>query len=423
MRQMLRTLTNAEQISRVRAQIGDLMSGAVLRLKKACYGLKQAPRQWWKKFHAFLKDHGFRALKSDPCLYILHLAGGAYVMLLLYVDDIILAATSQDIVSRYAKMISGSFRVSSEGPLESYLGVNVKLNLQERTAHLEMRQYVENMYKRFGMSPKQSVDTPLPDKFLDRLSKDEGCDLQFWEDFQYREKLGCALYYMICMRPDIVYAVSVLASYADKPNREACAGLTRLLQYLYNTRFQTLQLGGLRAIITAYFDADWAGDPATRRSMGCFIVYLGSGPIGWKSEFQRLTAQSTAEAEFIAGNKAARLVMWVRSLLKETGIQAIITRYASTMFGDNTACLAMAENPVHHERTKHIAIIYFLLRDLVEAGVIVMEKVPTEINFADIGTKSMGPTKYAPLAVGAMGHGVLLKPTKRVLTEVSDEFA
>ncbi|CAN0338746.1 unnamed protein product, partial [Ectocarpus fasciculatus] len=62
----------------------------------------------------------------------------------------------------------------------------------------------------------------------------------------------------------------------------------------------------------------------------------------------------------------------------------------STLYGDNTASIAMASNPVHHERTKHIAIKYYFVRDLVEAGVLSLEHVATECNVADIGTKALG---------------------------------
>jgi hypothetical protein len=55
-----------------------------MRLKKAIYGLKQAPRAWWLQLHAFLKSLGFVANKCDVCFYVLQLAGGAYVLLLLW---------------------------------------------------------------------------------------------------------------------------------------------------------------------------------------------------------------------------------------------------------------------------------------------------------------------------------------------------
>lgn len=68
---------------------------------------------------------GHKANKSDVCLYVCHIRGGAAIVLLLYVDDIILAASTADLMDKYAGLISKTFRVSSEGPLTSYLGFDI----------------------------------------------------------------------------------------------------------------------------------------------------------------------------------------------------------------------------------------------------------------------------------------------------------
>ena len=101
-------------------QIRGLLGGAVLRMVKACYGLKQAPRQWWLMLNKFLNEHGFRSIHADTCFYVLHVPGGGFVLLLLYVDDILIAATNPRLVAKYSSIISNRFKVSSMGPLDSY---------------------------------------------------------------------------------------------------------------------------------------------------------------------------------------------------------------------------------------------------------------------------------------------------------------
>lgn len=346
-------------------------------------------------------------------------------MLLLYVDDILLAATSMQLVNKYSSLISAKFRVSSEGQITNYLGLDIVIKLEQHRVYLCMAEFMEKVFKRFRLTAKQSAVIPLPENFQESLeaAEEKDSDEQYYEDFQYREKLGTVLYYMICMRPNIAYAVTLLARYSSKPNRVACAGLTQLLQYCYNTRKEVLVLGGDRAIIRGYFDSDWAGNRADRKSTGFYAVFLGIGPVEWASKLQRLVAQSTAEAEFITANAPARTIMWLRWLLKQTGIKQVITEYSSTLFGDNTASLAMAQNPVHHDRTKHIAIKYYFIRDLIEAGVISVEHVDTLSNLADIGTKALGKNKFSMLSDKCMGRGELEMPSKRRKTESSDEFA
>jgi hypothetical protein len=272
------------------------------------------------------------------------------------------------------------------------------------------------------MVPKQSIVTPLPEGIQSALQCAEPSDERFVEDFEYKAKIGCVLYYMICMRPNLCFPVGLLARFCVTVNAVAAAGVTQLLQYAYNTRHETLVLGGDSALVRAFCDSDWAGDRITRRSTGGYILYLGIGAIEWGSKQHRLTAQSTAEAEYITANQPARSIMWVRWLLKQTGIREIITSYSSTLFIDNTAAERIANNPLQSEKTKHIAIKYHFIRELIEAGVLDTEHVDTVLNVADICTKVLGKRIFQPLSELAMGHGELVRPTKRRRTETSDEF-
>jgi len=419
---LLKTLVIDWQRSRVLGQIRALRRGGVLRLKKAIYGLKQAPRAWWLKLHAFLQQLGFKANKSDVCLYVMHVTGGAVVLLLLYVDDIIVAASTAALVERYVALISKTFRVSSEGPLTSYLGFDIRVDLTKRRVYMCMKRYVEKVFKKFKLAVKQSVLTPLQEGIEAALPDAPLADDQFTNDFEYREKVGSILYYMLCMRPDISFSIGLLARYSTKVSRVAAAGVTHLLHFVYNTRGKELVLGGANAYIKAFCDADWAGDRDSRRSTSCHIVYLGSGPVEWASKLQRLQAQSTAEAEYLAMNAAVRTIVWLRWLLFQIGIPALITKYSSTVFTNNTAAEASTNNPAQSEKTKHIAIKYHLVRELVQAGVVATEHVDTLVNPADVGTKVLGRRKFEPIADLALGRAELVRPTKRKRTETSDEF-
>jgi hypothetical protein len=156
---VLLTLTDYMQRNKIKGQIRDLQGGGLLRLLKAMYGLKQAPRVWW--LHAFLKSLGFVANTCDVCFYVLKLAGGAYVLLLLYVDDIIMAATTPALVKHYVGLISKRFKLSCEGPLDRYLGFKVGIDLLRRRVSLCMAEYMNRAYIRFRVAVKQSVVTPL----------------------------------------------------------------------------------------------------------------------------------------------------------------------------------------------------------------------------------------------------------------------
>jgi hypothetical protein len=92
------------------------------------------------------------------------------------------------------------------------------------------------------------------------------------------------------MRPDICYWVQLLALFSSKVNRIAAAGLTHLLQYCYNTRFQKLILEDHKALARGFSDSDYGGDRLTRRSVAAFILFLGWGPIDWRSKQHKYVA-------------------------------------------------------------------------------------------------------------------------------------
>lgn len=419
---MLLELTDHTQLLKVANYILQLRQGHVLKLEKAVYGLKQAPREWWKMLHAFLRSLGFISNRADVCFYALHLECGYVVLLLLYVDDIMLAASNQQLVDHFAKQISDKFRVSSEGPLTTYLGFTMHADLVTKQVKLCMSRYVEKMYAQFKMPVKQTVVTPLPEGLVGALHLAPEADARFQEEFEYREKVGCILYYMICMRPSICYSIGLMAKYCNAISRVAAAGVTQLLQYCYNSRHEELVLGGEYAYITAYADSDWATDRDNRRSQSSYVMFLGTGPVAWKSTQQKVTAQSTAEAEYMAKAGACKSVIWLRSLLAQTGIEAITTHYSSSLFGDNMAADVMAERIGTSELTKHVGIPYRLTQDLIEGGVLAQEHVDTSLNVADLGTKINTKRTYGSLNDIAVDRGAIVQPTKRVKTVVCDEF-
>jgi hypothetical protein len=71
----------------------------VCRLNRSLYGLKQAPRAWNHRFAAFLRSLGIVEAKSDTSLFIYH-HGAETAYLLLYVDDIVLTASSESLLRR-----------------------------------------------------------------------------------------------------------------------------------------------------------------------------------------------------------------------------------------------------------------------------------------------------------------------------------
>ncbi|CAI7744868.1 unnamed protein product, partial [Closterium sp. NIES-53] len=169
---------------------------------------------------------------------------------------------------------------------------------------------------------------------------------------------------MTCTRPDLAYPLSILARYVA-PGRhrpEHMAAAKRVLHYLCSTSGLGLVLGGRRpVVVTGHADASWADDLATQRS---------------------------CEAEIYAGAMAAQELRWLTYLLTDLGEPP---RSPPVLYVDNKAMLALCREHRLEHRTKHIALRYFLARELQQRGQLRLAYMASEANTADIFTKALPP--------------------------------
>ena len=171
------------------------------------------------------------------------------------------------------------------------------------------------------------------------------------------------------------------------PREPHLALIKRILRYVKGSLSAGLQLGtGTADQLTAYFDADWADCPDTRRSTSGFCVYLGDNLVSWSSKRQTTVSRSSAEAEYRAVAHVVAECCWLRQLLQELHIS--IPR-ATVVYCDNVSAVYMTANPVHHRRTKHIEIDIHFVREKVALGQFRVLHVPSAYQFADIMTKGL----------------------------------
>lgn len=142
-------------------------------------------------------------------------------------------------------------------------------------------------------------------------------------------------------------------------------GVKRILRYLKGTMETGLTFQGSHFQtstthhITGWSDADWAGDPDTRRSISIFLYLLDSSCLlSWQSQKQHVVALSSTEAEYIAAATATKELLWLQALVGELQFPL---QLPSTLFCDNLSCIALTKNPRFHNRSKHISIRFCFL--------------------------------------------------------------
>ncbi|CAI7760833.1 unnamed protein product [Closterium sp. NIES-53] len=207
----------------------------------------------------------------------------------------------------------------------------------------------------------------------------------------YQELVGCLMYLMTCTRPDLAYPLSLLARYVapDRLRKVHWDAAKSVLRYLCSTSGMGLVLGGRGPVVlTGHADSSWVDDSATQRSSQGYTFSLGSGSVSWRSTRSSSVLSSSCEAEIYAGTMAAQELRWLTYLQIDLGEKP---RSQPVLYVDNKAMIALCDEHRLEHRTKHIALRYFLARELQQRGQLCLAYVATRANIADIFTKALPP--------------------------------
>jgi hypothetical protein len=351
----------------------------VCLLQKSLYGLKQAPRAWHQRFSSFEQRSGFTVSASDTSLFF-YKKGTDIAYLLLYVDDIILTASTTQLLRRLTELLHSEFAMTDLGDLHHFLGISVTRSKDD--LFLSQRQYAADLLQRGGMAECHPTATPVDTQA--KLFATDGTPVA--DATQYRSLVG-ALQYLTLTRPDLAYAVQQVCLFMHDPREPHLALLKRVLRYVKGTLSTGLHIGtGSITSLSAYSDADWAGYPDSQRSTSGYCVFLGDNLVSWSSNRQTTVSRSSAKAEYRVVAHAVAETCWLHQLLQE--LHAPIST-ATIVFCDNVSAVYMTANPVHHRRTKHIEIDIHFVREKVALGQVWVLHVPSSIQFADIMTKGL----------------------------------
>ncbi|CAL2263055.1 unnamed protein product [Prunus armeniaca] len=281
----------------------------VCRLCKSLYGLKQSPRAWFGRFTQVMRKNGYCQSHSDHTLFVKR-RQNKVTTLIIYVDDMIITGNDADEMSKLQGNLTVEFEMKDLGDLKYFLGVEVARS--SKGIFLSQHKYVLDLLKETGMLGCKPVETPIVEKH--HLCLDPK------QEFVYKGRyhtLVERLIYLAHTRPDIAYAKN----------------------------------GHLR--IEGFTDADWAGDVTDRRSTSGYFTFFGGNLVTWRSKKQKLVSRSSAEAEYRGMAQGICKILWLRKLLLGIGFKPKDTM---KLFCDNKLARDIADNPVQHDRTKHVEV-------------------------------------------------------------------
>nr|GEZ40807.1 retrovirus-related Pol polyprotein from transposon TNT 1-94 [Tanacetum cinerariifolium] len=358
----------------------------VYKLKKALYGLKQAPRAWYDMLSSFLISQDFSKGSVDPTLFIRR-NGNDLLLVQIYVDDIIFAASTPELCDIFAKIMCLKFKMSMMGKISFLLGLHISQS--PRGIFINQSKYALESLKKYGFESCDPVDTPMVEKSkLDEDKEGKSIDLS-----HYHGMIGTLLY-LTASRPDLQFAICMCARYQARPAEKHLHAVKRIFRYLLGTvNLGLWYLKDSSIALTSFADADHAGCQDTRRST--------SGSL------------NSWEIDLLAGRQKGKKM---RSQLIDYGLGS----NKIPMYCDNKSAIALCCNNVQHSRSKHIDIRYHSIKEHVENGVIKLYFVNTEYQLADIFTKALGRERIEFL-INKLSMRSFTPKTLKQLTDEVDE--
>ncbi|CAM8905397.1 unnamed protein product [Rhodiola kirilowii] len=231
--------------------------GKVCKLLKSVYGLKQASRQLFSKFSDALLAYGFIQSLNDYSLFTF-CKNGVFLVLLVYVDDVIITGTSLKAIDEVKEYIHSCFKIKDLGPLRFFVGLEVARS--KTGIFINQRKYALELLEEAGLLGCKPATMPMDSKHSVSTSTSALLD----DPTSYRRLVG-KLIYLNVTRPDLSYSVHVLSQFMGSPRHDHLQAALRVLRYIKAAPAQSIFFQAKSPLhLETFCDADWASCPLTR---------------------------------------------------------------------------------------------------------------------------------------------------------------
>ena len=395
------------------------------RLKGCLYGQRSASMQWHKTISGWLESPGmgFVPGKNDPCVYVNKETG---MRLALVVDDILcrgpMGATVQfykDLEKRFE--VKDPTYLTDETPIK-YVGFDIRTWHKNDRVYISIDQRVdlENYLSSIEYSDGHVVSNPMSDRHVltsePELLNEERAS-------RYRSVVGTLNYYACALRYDIAYPVSRLSQYSNKPTVGAEKALNTVLAYLSNTTDFAITCESTSVDdVACYADSDHAGDKEIdSRSQSSCMILLNNAPVFWKSTKQPVTSLSSACAEIYALSESVKQMRLFQWRAEEYGVTL---SWSFVVQVDNSQAKSFAEGTCVHSKLRGtFDVREKWVAELRDANTLIVEKIDTTNNLADLMTKTHSTRRFRQLLnmIGSRGaNGIVEDEAMRALVAIGE---
>jgi hypothetical protein len=388
----------AELLVKLRPEYKQYMNSGgsiIVRLNKALYGCIESAKLWYNLLSTTLtKEYHMIANPYDPCVFNLNTSTGDQLTVVIYVDDLFISCKNETAVDALIQFLVDRFVTITQHdcPVLSYLGMAFDFSADGKVK-ITMPGYVNDVLDKLGV--RDTVTTPATNKLFD-IEQDETLAplLSAKDAKEFHTVVAKLLYLAKRARPDILTAVVFLTSRVLRPTVEDQGKLARILKYLNGTRAKGIVLEQKHKFPVAYCDASFGVHYDKKSHTGLFIT-LGEGPIHVGSSKQKIVVKSSTESELVALSDSASYILWTREFLCAQYGRVSETFHPAIIMEDNMSTISLMKSAKSQsQRTKHINIRYFFLKDRQDQGEVIIRYMPTEYMIADILTKPLQGSQF-----------------------------
>jgi hypothetical protein len=419
----------------------SLKAGKPAKVDKALYGLKTSGA----RFHAHLSDNlhslGFKPTRFDPDVWIRPNGAQYYDYIGTHTDDLLCVSHRADEIMND---IRGIYEIKKVEEPSFHLGCDYRKN-KDGTWSVGTETYVKEALKKVkeilgkettedGNDRLGRAGTAMQEKLEPELDETPFLDAEGHR--KYQQLIGIAQWLVTCGRMDLTFALSSLSRFSSSPRQGHMKAAVHMFKYLNRYPSKWIDLdpskheppgelespviqNGMREedmdwsqiypdareemdlkfpkprgkeLDTAvYFDANWAHDKVTRRSISGIMGFIGNTPVTCTSKRQGAIATSTYSSELCAAKVATEEAITLRYMLRSLGVPV---NKPTLMIGDNLGSLISATQPGSPCKKKHSQIAYHYVRECVASRIISIRKIHTDHNYADANTKALGKNIY-----------------------------
>ena len=371
-----------------------------VQLLKALYGCIDSAKLWNEDISRILVQNGFVPNPHDNCVFNKGFPKEKnQITVVVYVDDLLVTCTDLKRIQELWKIIRAAYArpplpdiCVKTGPILHYLGMTMDFTESGEVAVTQVG-YTKDMLKDSQVDCDKKATSPAADSLFDVREDSEAGEATAAQQEWFHSHVAKCLYLAKRTRPEILTTTAFLATRVTKCNKDDIKKLARMLYYLSGSvdRGIIFKLGERGVQIRQFIDASYGVHVDMKSCSGGVTVLGDAGPNMTNSCKQSIVTKSSTEAELVAASDLMNQPFHMKELLTAQGYEVgpII------LYQDNLNCMhIMAKGKAGSQRTRHIAIRYYWIKQHMDDKTVIVEKVPTEQMPANILTKPLQGSQF-----------------------------